>query len=628
VASVSERIEALHFLQRKEPEQTWKVVLDLLPESHESISDNPKPCYRNWAAGWTGEVTRADFRLFISEVVNMAVAMAETDPGHWPDLLNHVTLLRGGDLHKPFAALEKFAEQPVQEPLRVALWNKLRQIVQRHSRFDDAGWALPKEEVARIALLRDKFTPTNLVAANVPLFDESGVMEGGESETYEEKQRRREKERQVAIRGIWNSGGETMVLELAQKVRQPGTVGWSLAAELGADASEKIIPAHLASSINAIRNCAAAFSCQRIHTNGQDWAEAQPSSSWTPEQVSAWALQMAFGPRTWDWVASRGDTVKRLYWSLTGAWALPGLDLPARSRAATELQAVGRAWAALELLMRAKYEKCPLTYSVVCEALEAVAANPTERSSNAMDVHDVYEAFEFLQGCSDADEARVARLEFDFLPLLDRHSQLPLTLQRELARNPDFFIECLKLLYRPHRSVKESASADSEQVSDPQKAEKASRIWRLLHDWRTIPGTGADGKVFADGLLTWVRSARRKAREADRLEVCDITVGEMFAHSPEDADKAKPVVAMREAIEECESEELESGFSVGLHNLRGCVTKSLYEGGKQERELASRFERYATTCARWPRTAAVLRGVAQDYLRQAEFEDERARARD
>jgi len=126
----------------------------------------------------------------------------------------------------------------------------------------------------------------------------------------------------------------------------------------------------------------------------------------------------------------------------------------------------------------------------------------------------------------------------------------------------------------------------------------------------------------------WLQLAREKARAVDRLNVCDITVGELFAHSPQDDDKAKPVIAIREAIEECESNEIEHGFAIGLNNLRGCFSKGVYEGGKQERELAAEYERYADTCARWPRTAAILREVSRGYSRDAEQEDERARMRD
>jgi len=558
----------------------------------------------------------------------MAVTIAEADSSRWPDMLDHGTQLPSRNFQRMIAGLERLASQPVESGLRAKLWDKLRDIVQRHTRFRSALWSLPQAEVAKLASLRDRLAPADLVTVQAPLFNDDGLMNGDESESYEQKRERRERERREAIRKIWNAGAERNILELTQKVRQPWAVGWALAAELGAEASATIIPHHLASSNEATSKCAAAFAWQRIHANGMEWAEGQPLPDWTTDQVAAWALQMDFAPKTWDWVVSRGDAVRQAYWLRTNVWNDRNLDLSARSRAAVELQAVGRSWSALQLVMQAKYAKCPLTHTIVCEALEAVAANPTEQTGGAMDAHYIHEAFEFLQECSESDEARVARLEFEFLPFLGRHFRLPWTLQRQLARDPNFFVECLKILYREHHCAKESRDNQGEHTADAQKAEKAKRIWRLLHDWRTIPGTAKDGTVSGDALRAWIQAARQKAREADRLEVCDITLGELFAHSPEDSDKAIPLVAIREVIEDCESKELERGFAIGLHNRRGCFSKALYEGGLQERAFAADFERYAVGCTRWPRTASVLRGVAADYIRQAEREDERARARD
>jgi len=148
------------------------------------------------------------------------------------------------------------------------------------------------------------------------------------------------------------------------------------------------------------------------------------------------------------------------------------------------------------------------------------------------------------------------------------------------------------------------------------------------NNWHTIPGTDADGAVSAEALKEWVRTARQKAREVDRLEVCDSTIGGLFAHSCEDADGAKPVIPVREVIEKSESEAMERGFAIGLMNLRGPYFKSLYEGGAQEHRLAAQYSRYAGICVRWPRTASVLRSVAADYTRRAVAEDERARTRD
>jgi hypothetical protein len=301
------------------------------------------------------------------------------------------------------------------------------------------------------------------------------------------------------------------------------------------------------------------------------------------------------------------------------------IDSSAIERAAKQLQTVGRALPALELLIMATHGgKIKFPPDIICDALEAIVANPAEHSKRSMDAYDVQEAFGYLHGCPQIDERRVARLEFEFLPFLDRHSRhLPKTLHKFLANEPDFFIDCLKLLYNPrHATTKEKHDENSG------KAVNARRIWQLFREWQTIPGSNASGVISLNDLRIWVKMARQKSKDADRLAVCDLTIGELFGRAPEDTDKAKPPVAIREIIEECESEEMERGLATGLRNMRGGFSKSLYEGGKQERELAARYQQYADICSKWPRTAAALRGVAETYLDQADREDERAKARD
>lgn len=113
----------------------------------------------------------------------------------------------------------------------------------------------------------------------------------------------------------------------------------------------------------------------------------------------------------------------------------------------------------------------------------------------------------------------------------------------------------------------------------------------------------------------------------DRLELRDITLGEVFANAPSEEDGSWPCIPVREVIEEVESRELENGFATGIANKRGIFSKSLGEGGKQERALATKYEAYAKACqSMYPRTAAVLMRVAVNYINEGQSEDARAEA--
>ena len=86
-----------------------------------------------------------------------------------------------------------------------------------------------------------------------------------------------------------------------------------------------------------------------------------------------------------------------------------------------------------------------------------------------------------------------------------------------------------------------------------------------------------------------------------------------------------PAEPVQDVIELVQSEELERGIAIGVANARGVVTKSLREGGKQEWALHARYEQLADGANdSWPRTAAMLRNIAQSYRWEAEEEDKRA----
>ena len=65
-----------------------------------------------------------------------------------------------------------------------------------------------------------------------------------------------------------------------------------------------------------------------------------------------------------------------------------------------------------------------------------------------------------------------------------------------------------------------------------------------------------------------------------------------------------------------------AGFRIGVYNARGVVSRSLEEGGKQERELSARYRAWAQRLAfDYPYVANILESIAQGYDRDAELED-------
>ena len=125
--------------------------------------------------------------------------------------------------------------------------------------------------------------------------------------------------------------------------------------------------------------------------------------------------------------------------------------------------------------------------------------------------------------------------------------------------------------------------------------------------------------------MKWITQVREMCKQANHLPICDKKIGEILSHAPAGEDGIWPHEAIREVIEKVNSRDMERGIEVGIYNQRGVITKSSDEGGKQERELAERYNQFADALKlKWPRTAAMLRRIAQGYIREAKREDLRS----
>ena len=202
----------------------------------------------------------------------------------------------------------------------------------------------------------------------------------------------------------------------------------------------------------------------------------------------------------------------------------------------------------------------------------------------------------------------------------------PKILHRELSRNPDFFAEVLKYIYKPKN---EDEKEEKESLPQELVKQRAHFAWKLLHSWETVPGIYSDWQIDYEKLKEWIVKARELSKKADRVEIGDSHIGQVLAHSKAEEDDIWPPEPVCKIIDEIQSRELDNGFSIGIYNKRGTVTKSFFEGGQQERELAEQFRKYADKWSvRYPRTASILTKIAEDYENEGKRMDKEAEIRD
>ncbi len=257
------------------------------------------------------------------------------------------------------------------------------------------------------------------------------------------------------------------------------------------------------------------------------------------------------------------------------------------------------------------------------EALLSLSADDVRRDRGQSDRYHIQQLIESLQQNAQVDQQRLAFLEFHFIEVLDEHSgHAPIVLRKQLAESPSLFNEILSVCYRPRNRDK---AEDTSHEPDPQHRYMATHGFRLLHEWDVIPGTDENGVVREVALRAWCVEARRIAAEADRLEICDEHIGQVFARSEQtDDDQSWPCRAIRRVAEEIKTLSLSSGMFCGICNSRGATWRS--SGGDLEREEEEKYRRKAELIRfDCPLVAGILDSVADSYHREAARWDDDAR---
>ena len=405
---------------------------------------------------------------------------------------------------------------------------------------------------------------------------------------------------------------------LARRVAAPAQLGWALAELNEVDLPE--LRSWFSSSEPTLKEAAAIWARRRMEIRGAEWfAQALRESGFEGEarQLLLWSA-----PQTRDtWQALRESPVKedeQTYWTTARLDVVPLADA---SEALEQLIAHNRAWIAIAVASFAVHQAeqkegehgADVSPELIVKVLDAAFDHKPEKTDlSSMTGYYIGQLLDYLGKTEGLDET-VARYEYGFFRILEHHRE-PTVLNRLLATQPELFVKLVTRAYRrKHQPRRELTDVERDQ---------ATQSWWVLHEWKGFPGRREDGSLDPRMMADWVKAARLALSEADRSDIGDELIGEAFAYSPTGEDGAWPAEQVRDLLETIGSRELENGIALGKLNSRGFTSRGIYEGGHQERQLARQYREWSKiTRARWPRTARVLRDVAESYERQARRED-------
>ena len=610
-ASLDERIAVLRSVCRDRSSVGLQLALSLLPVVHDFSGGTAKPRLRDFGESSSTKLTDAEVRSAFREYAEVAVELAGTDISRLTSLVSSLPQLDVLVRSRVLAAIRSAATDVDSDEV-FQLWSKLRDLVQNHRYFQDANWALKTDQLEPLEQLCKAIEPTDPVRQVLWLFDDyvprvhppKGSDYLGDANA----------DRVEALRILLRDHGLPAVLALVKTAKLPHTVGIALA---GAAPSLGILKdattSALAPGFGVNTEFVIALSAVASGMYGSPWDNwiGDLAKTLDPGSAADLFLRWEDARRTWDFVGTLSTEIEREYWTRKQAF---------RPASSEDFQFAFDKYAQLErfsaILDMVGYQEKLLSTSQCISVLGGLVGEVAKSPWKLQRIqYEIVHMIRELQQREDVDLQALGALEYQYLPILEFQAE-PIALNRLLGTSPALFVDVICDAYSP-------ASGATGEITDERRL-RARLAYKLLQSMKRHPSVAASTRDVND-LRAWVVEVRVRAREADREIITDQQIGQILAYAPTDIDDGGwPPKPMRDLIEELSAPQIETGIAVCRFNQRGTFSKSLYDGGRQERALAEQYRNWSETARRWPRTSALLRQIAEDWDRHAARADSEA----
>ncbi|MBX4974331.1 hypothetical protein HJB73_12880 [Rhizobium lentis] len=616
-ASLQHRLRVTDTTMEAVPEVAWELLMSLLPRSHDTTSPTRKPKFREAGASQQEVLTNARVWAAQDYVIDRVLDHVVSNSARWVDVIDKLDDWPSKQRARAFNAVDDWlssTDQPVK-----AVWSALNDLLNKHLAYAGAEWAMSRDELATLQDIVRRHQADDIVERVSWLFKEWSVQVGTSFDENDAELKQLRKQALVEVLGVSDN---TELFRLVDMVGRPEAVAASLSdMATSPDQTSSWIKASLSHGSQPARHLARVLSAGGLKRFEQEWEErfiADASTErWSDEIVSDLLLNWPDTDDTWEYAALFSPEVERLYWVKKFPF---GLESPTAGSldAIQNYLKVSRPAAALQASHRI-IKAVPSNVLLTMLRLLLKEANPHEFGQ--MTGYYVESVFKELDDRQDVEVSDLAQLEYALFPIMERRPR-KLVIHRLMAQDPAFYMSLIKSVFRPATKPEKTPEADTDDNSQQQR-EKWRNDYRLLSEFHTLPGHEHD-TINYDTLKAWVLKVRQLGAEEDRATITDLYIGHVLAHAPEDKDGAWPHIAIRKLLEALACKDIERGMVTERRNMRGVYSKSLYEGGKQEREIAQRYRHWSQATAAFPATSMMLERIAEGYERDAVLEDERA----
>lgn len=603
LASVEKRQVTVRTILNEWPDIAWNLIIQLLPDQHRTSSGSHKPSWRKTIPDdWKKGVTNEEYWQQVSSYAELAVAAAGQDTTRICTLIDHL----------PARAFDQFCQVLISPPMsespeeqRLSIWNHLRKLTNKHRRFSDAKWVMPDEQITRIEEIVQRLAPTNPFNLYQHLFSDNDFDLYKKNENGEALKMRRES----AISIIYEQYTISGVIQFAETVTSPWQVGHALGIIADLAIEQALLPSFLDSTNKQLKALVAGYIARRYQVNTLAWCDSLDKDDWSPTQKGQFLACLPFTQEVWNRAVTWLRQNEREYW--TSASVNPYQANGDLTIAIEKLINHNRPRAAINCLDRMCHAIQPIDPNLCIQALRAAVSS--SEPCYSMSTLDIVELIQFLQADPLVNKDDLCDIEWAYLSFLDPYSAAsPQCLEHKLANEPKFFCEIIQLIYPSNKE-------DQPQLEFTEESKAiAENAWRLLHEWKTPPGTQQDGTFSGEHFSNWLQNVKEICTESDHLEAALNCIGAVLIYTPADPDGLWIHRAVATALNDREADDMRDSFRISKFNSRGA--QWVNPTGEPEKRLETAFRNQANEIenAGFQRLAVTMRDLADSYAREAE----------
>lgn len=612
-ASLKDRMDALDAVLATQPEVGWSLLISLAPKLHDTTSGTRHPHWLPVSGVAQTPKTMVELWHNIQPILDRIEKQVGSNAERWGDLCEANLFAFPSEYRQRLlrTLIDLVRNRHLDEGLE-ALRTKVRQYHYFLMLQNDVASA----EVEPLVELEDLLSPDEPMARHKWLFDNAWV---DIPSARPDEQEVAQEHRSSALDDIVSVYGLDGIISFVEMVGDPVQIALT-AAERPEDISlDELVKLHAKNEPStAFSQFLMAYVSLRYNHRGWEWAEElleRTKAEWWPMES---VLSVFFGfPATQETQTLLEETWQTLldeYWKRVNLLRINQKDPAFCETAMEKALDAGRAAEVINRIGAAR-SAAQLSTSLICRALRDLAMEAQNLQRSAQNLgHPIKELFKLLDERDDISDAEIAALEVPFRKAFEHTDRSEMAFHRLIAASPSDFTTLITWLYK-----RDDGQEDDEEASVGELHNRVELSWIILDNWRLIPGRKTDGEIDEAELLAWVQEARDICSKVHRLRPADRNIGKLLANAPADDDGVWPCLSVRKTIQAIANSDILSALQNGLFNKRGVFSKGIYEGGKQERELAARYRTWAyAQRAHWPAVASVLDSLADTYEREAE----------